>query len=144
MDTYNLAPYATVDTGDKHALSFGFDPHPHLNFGASKLIARFAQLLLTLKGSDKTDPGAGCRLLSLVATFHTSERGFLRNEIDAIISDLSFQMLHENDPAVPPEGRFVSASCENVDVLDDTVHIDIRIKTAAETQIQFTLPIAAH
>jgi hypothetical protein len=53
-------------------------------------------------------------------------------------------MLHENDSSVPPEGRFVSASCENVDVLDDSIHVDIRIRTAADTQIQFTLPVAAH
>ena len=140
-DTYNIASYVPMSVDSTYSLEYGFAPRPHLNFGASKLIARFAQLLLTLTGSDKTEPGAGCSLLSLIADFHTSETGFLMSEVNQIINDVSFQMRHENDPEVIPESRFASATCTDIQIINDTARLAITIKTAADTKIEFILPI---
>ena len=141
MDTYNIAPYRVAGAGDTSPLVYGFGEQPTLNFGAAKLIARFTQLLLTLRGSDRTDPGAGCDLLAMVASFHTSELPYLRGEVNNVLAQLTPQMLHENDPAVIPESRFVSAACERVEIDGDAAHIHFVITTASNTKIQFTLPV---
>jgi len=141
MDTYNLAAYSTPEQLGIHTLEKGFQEVPSINFGGSKLIARFAQLLLTLKGSDKTDPNAGCGLLAMLGTFHTSEVNYLRSEVNKMIGDVAFQMEAENDPAVIPESIFISATCENIDITGDTVHLHISIMTAANTKLQFVLPM---
>jgi len=86
-DTFNISAFNIEQQPDKYALNCNFGDRATVSFGASKVIARFVQLLLTLKGSDKTDPNAGCNLISLVANLHTSETSYLRSEVNSILAD---------------------------------------------------------
>jgi len=140
-DTFNLAAFVPEKDGIHYPLMYVLSEKPQINFGAAKLVARFAQLLLTLKGSDKTDPLAGCTLLALVSNFHTSEKSFLQSEIAQILEDVNFQMRFENDPNAPPESIFVNAECIDIQYDGDTVHLHFLITSATQQQIEFRLPI---
>jgi hypothetical protein len=136
-DTFNLAALNPAN----YPVEYSFKPVPSLTVGAAKLVARFAQLLLTLKGSDKTDPAAGCNLLNLVGRFHTSERSYLQVEIERILEDVNYQMLFENDPAVPAEARFVTAELKEIQFNEDSVNLFFNITSETTNSIEFNLPI---
>jgi len=142
MDTYNLSAFDVTGSTENYQLAFSFNSTPKVSFGAAKLIARFTQLLFTEKGSDRTDPRAGCNLRSLVAQFHTSESEYLRREINDAIEDVSVQMLAENDPTVVKEAQFVSAVCEHLEIRRDTLYVRIKLITAEKKIIQFELPVS--
>ena len=149
METFNLAAF-TIDQGDdpralhdSHALEYGFNNTPKLNFGAAKLIARYQQLLLTLPGSDRTDPNAGGDLLLMLGRLHTSETGYIRNEVAQILQEVTFQAKQANDPDASAESRLANAECENIEILEDEIRISIRLTTEANTHLRFELPIAA-
>jgi hypothetical protein len=80
----------------------------------------------------------------MVAKFHVSETQYLTTEVNQMIADISYQMLAENDPQTPPESRFVSAECTDIAMLDDQVRIRVSIRTAANTEIQFQVPLSAN
>ena len=141
MDTYNLAVYSPEDEdATTKRLEWTVGRTPSVNFGASKLIARFAQLLLTRKGSDRTDPQAGCELLDLLAAVHTSERSYIQSEVNRALEDVSAQMKHENDPDVPAEARFLSATCDDVSILYDRIIVHFTIVSASRQRLEFQLP----
>lgn len=142
IDTFNISPYRVVDSGTQNMpLEMGFETVPSLNLGASKLVARFAQLLLTKKGSDRTDPLAGCGLVDLLAAVHTSEYGFIRSEVNNILDDVKAQMLHENSTAVPLEARFLDAVCDEVSIVEDRILVRFTIVTASNQRLEFVLPV---
>jgi len=142
-DTYNLAAYVLKDhTPGLELLDWAVGSTPGVNFGASKLVARFAQLLLTAKGSDKTDPQAGCNLMNLLTRIHTSEQGYIRNEVNQVLEDIAAQMKHENDPDVPPEGRFLSATCDDVMIQEDRILVHFTIVSVSRQQLKFQLPFS--
>jgi len=143
VDTYNLAAF-NVASPPVQILQYGFGELPKVTFGAAKVIARVTQLLLTLKGSDRTDPYAGCYLLNLVGSFHTSERAFLMGEIDSILEDITAQMLFENDPRVSPEGQFRSINCTDVIIDEDIVSIYLDVWVASNLLIAFALPVSVN
>jgi hypothetical protein len=143
MDTYNLAPYTPEDNdASTKLLNWSMGGVPSVNFGASKLIARFAQLLLTRKGSDRTDPQAGCGLTDLLGNVHTSERAYIQSEVSQALQDVNAQMMHENDPNVPAEARFVSAACDDVTIQEDRILVHFTIVSAARQRLEFQLPIS--
>ena len=141
-DTYNLAAFSLDRPVGISELRYRFNPSPKVTFGAAKLIARIAQLLLTLKGSDRTDPNAGCDLLTFIGAFHTSETSYIRNEVNRMLEDIRVQMLHENDPDVIDEARCTNVVCDGIDIIDSTIHINITVITAAKTALKFILPVS--
>jgi len=144
MDTYNLAAFnPNLDVSQiHHAMHYGFTCRPRLNFGAAKLVARCTQIALTRKGSDRTDPEAGCYLIEMVARHHASEAQFIRSEITSALDDVLVQMLHENDPSSSAESQLLTLHCVNVEIIDDKVCVHLQLTSRANTRINFLLPIA--
>jgi len=141
LTTFNLAAHNAAFQTTNYALEPGFNASPQLNFGGAKLVARFAQLLLTVKGSDITDPAAGCTLVPMIARFHTSEKSYLVTEVNQILADVSFQMMSSNDPRVEPEARFLSAKVEDIVIDGTTVLLYFIIISEAQEMLQFKLPV---
>lgn len=143
MDTYNIAAYTPVNgTGTAYQLEWGVNPSPTVTFGSGKLVARLAQLLLTSKGSDRTDPSAGCHLLSLIAQTHISESDFIHNEVVLMLEDINYQMINENDVNTPAEAQVRLVECSDVKIKDDCVLVYFTIITLANTKLEFQLPVS--
>jgi len=142
MDTYNIASYGHGDELRDKKLLWGFSSVPMVNFGASKLVARFTQLLLTKKGSDRTDPEAGCNIVDLIGSIHTSELGYIRNEVNTALSDLRAQMRFENAPGSPPEATFADAKCSGVSIEEDILALRFEILTRSDKPLVFVVPIS--
>ena len=143
QDTYNLAAHAPDESiSGTHLLEWTIGNTPNVNFGASKLIARFAQLLLTKKGSDRTEPQAGCNFTDLLARVHTSERSYIQSEVNQALQELTVQMKHENDPDIPPEGRFLSATCDDVTIQEDRILVHFTVVSASRQPLKFQLPFS--
>jgi len=142
MDTYNLSAFSLDRPIGVSELTYQFNCNPMVTFGAAKLIARLVQLLLTLKGSDKTDPNAGCDLITFVAAFHASETSYIQNEVNRMLDDICVQMLNENDPSVIDEARCTNVICSGITIGSGTINVNITLTTASKTTHQFILPVS--
>jgi hypothetical protein len=102
--TYDIDLLKTQTADD--LTGFDFRESGSLTSSRTKVIKRFVQLLLTVQGSDKTDPHAGCSLLTDIVGITLDAAAITLLARNAV--DLCTEQIRRDQPAETPAHEMLS------------------------------------